>query len=140
MAVGNSSEEDLLHFKKNKPDLPPGFEPGDQPPYVHQAFPAWIYHEKDEPRLVKDDSELANFLSRGWAENPNDARKAYEAVELEKSNNAAQRISDDARMSDTAKAEHEAADSAADDHVLDLPVPKLNKKPGPKPKTAPDGA
>lgn len=135
MAVGDSSAEDKLHFKKNKPDLPPGYDEADQPPYVHQPFPAWIYHENEEPRLVKDASELANFLSRGWAENPNDARKAYEAVELEKSNNAAQRNSDDFRMSDKAKAEHEAADSAADDHVLDLPAGKLDKKkPGPKPK------
>lgn len=129
MAIGDSTAEDRLHFQKNKPELPPGFEPENQKPYVHQDFPAWIYHEQEAPRLVRDASELANFRSRGWAENPNDARKAYEAVELEKSNNAAQRISDDARLSDKAKAEFDRVDSAADDHVLDLPVPKANKKP-----------
>jgi len=123
MAVGDA-EADALHFKKNRPEVPPV----DFPPYEFRAFPAWIYHETEAPRLVKDDSELANFRSRGWAEKPGDARKAFEAYELEVSNNAAQRGADDRRMSATARAEHDAADAVANDHVLDLPVPKLDKK------------
>lgn len=128
MAVGDSSKEEKLHFKKNAPDHPDGYGPGDFPPYEYREFPRYMHHEKEEARLVKDESEMLNLLSRGWAKQPHDARAAYEAMELEKSNNAAQRNSDDARLSDKAKAEHEAADSAADDHVLDLPVPKADKK------------
>jgi len=125
MAVGDPESD--RHHKKNAPDHPPGHAPGDFPTYEYRPFPAWIYHEKEPARLVHDDAELANFLSRGWAEKPHDARKAFEAYELEVSNNAAQRAADDRRMSDKAKAEHDAADSAADDHVLDLPVPKADK-------------
>lgn len=124
MAVGDA-EADALHFRKNRPELPPV----EFPPYEHHAFPAWVYHENEEPRLVQNDDELANFLSRGWATNPHAARAAYETHELSKRDAAFQRASDDRRMSDTAKAEHEAADSAADDHVLDLPVPPADKKP-----------
>lgn len=130
MAVGDSTAEDRLHFQKNRPDLPPGYSRDEQAerPYVHQEFPRWIYHDREPARIVKDDSELANFLSRGWAMQPHEARQAFEAHELEVSNNAAQRASDDRRMSDKAKAEHETADASADDHVLDLPAPKADKK------------
>lgn len=125
MAVGDPEAD--LHHKKNTPDHPPGHAPGDFPPYEFRPFPAWVYHEKEEPRIVKDEHELANFLSRGWAEHPAKAREAFERWELEKSDNAAQRAADDRRMSDKAKAEHAAADDAADDHVLDLPAGKSNK-------------
>lgn len=121
-------EGDDLHFKKNRPDHPEGYAPGDFPAYVYKPYPKWIYHEKEAAKIIHDETELANHRSRGWVENPNDTRAAYEASELEKSNNAAQRAADDRRMSDTAKAEHDAADSAADDHVLDLPAGKLDKK------------
>lgn len=135
MAVGDLESD--LHHKKNAPSHPPGHEPGDFPPYVYKPFPAWMYHETEPARLVKDDSEQANLASRGFVDNPNKTREAYERLELEKSNNAAQRASDDRGLSAKAKAEHEAADSAADDHVLDLPVPPAEKrKPGRPAKTA----
>lgn len=128
MAVGDRESD--LHHKKNAPDHPPGHAPGDFPPYVYRPYPKWIYHETEPARIVQDEQEHANFKSRGgWVEHPSETRAAYEALELEKSDNAAQRASDDRRMSDKAKAEHDAVDSAADDHVLDLPVPKADKKP-----------
>lgn len=127
MAVGDRESD--MHHKKNAPDPPPGHAPSDFPPYVFKPFPAWMYHETDDARLVHDESELANLQSRGFVDHPSKTRAAYEALEIEKSNNAAQRASDDHRLSAKAKAEHDAADSAADDHVLDLQVPKSEKKP-----------
>lgn len=126
MAVGDPESD--RHHKKNAPDHPPGFGPTDFPPYEYHPYPKWIYHERDGSRIVQSAEEHANYQSRGgWVENPNDTRKAWEALELEKSDNAAQRASDDHRMSDKAKSEHAAADEAADDHVLDLPAGKLDK-------------
>lgn len=128
MAVGDKEAD--LHHKKNAPDHPPGHEPGDFPPYVYVEYPIWLHHAKDDSRLAKDEHEEANLLSRGFTRRHDEAGKqeAYAAYELEKSDNAAQRAADDRRMSEKAKAEHEAADAAADDHVLDLPVPPADKK------------
>lgn len=125
MAVGDKEAD--LHHKKNRPDHPPGHAPEDFPPYVYQPYPRWLYHEKEEARIVQDASEEANFLSRGWAKHPLDARKAFEAYELERSDNAAQVLADDRRMSDKAKEEYHAVNDAADDNVLDLPAGKLDK-------------
>lgn len=131
MAVGDPESD--RHHKKNAPEPPPV----EFPPYEFRPFPAWVYHWKEEARIVQTEEELANFLSRGWADHPHKVEAARQAYELAKSDNAAQRAADDRRMSPAAKAEHAAADDAADDHVLDLPVPKANKKkPGPKPKAA----
>lgn len=126
MAVGDPEAD--RHHKKNAPDHPPGHAPADFPPYVYKEFPRYMHHEKEDARIVKDESEMLALLSRGWAKQPHEARAAFAAVELEKSNNAAQRASDDRRMSEKAKAEHAAVDDAADDHVLDPPVPKADKK------------
>lgn len=125
MAVGDPEAD--LHHKKNKPEHPPGHAPEDFPPYVFRPFPAWIYHHKEEPRVVQDAHELANFLSRGWAEHPSKVEEARQRYELEQSDNAAQLLADDRHLSPAAKAEYDAVNDAADDHVLDLPAGKLDK-------------
>jgi hypothetical protein len=125
MAVGDREAD--LHHKKNRPDHPPGHEPGDFPPYVYQPYPKWIYHEQEAAKIIENEMQLANHLSRGWCENPNDAHKAFAAYERERSDNAAQVLADDRRMSDTAKEEYHAVNDAADDNVLDLPAGKLDK-------------
>lgn len=97
------------------------------PPYEYRPFPAWLYHWTEEPKLVHDDTQLANHLSRGWVDHPAKVDAARQRYELEHSDNAAQLLADDRRLSPKAKAEYDAANDAADDHVLDLPAGKLDK-------------
>lgn len=90
-----------------------------------------------DSRLVGNDRERQAWLDRGWTDNPDDVAKAHDnyianviAVA------AAERAHTDRRMSEKAKEEFRAADRAnGEDHLLDLPVPPLNKKRG-RPKKA----
>ena len=123
-----SAEEcDALHALKNRPD-PPTVNgiPIKFPPYQYHPYPRAIYHATDpsSPRLVKDDAEERNFLSRGWADSPVTAEQAKERAEKAIATAAAERAFDDRNMSAAAKAEIAALEATTDDHVVDVPAPK----------------
>lgn len=125
---------DRLHALKNRPDAPSiNGVPITFPPYRYQPYPRALYHATDpsSPRVVKDEAEERNFLSRGWADSPVTAEQAKERAEKAIATAAAERAYTDRNMSDAAKAEVAALEQATDDHVVDVPAPK---KRGRKPK------
>jgi len=93
---------------------------------------------KWDSRLVGSDRERQDWLNKGWTDNPDDvdqARDSYIANTIAVA--AAERAHTDRRMSEPAKAEFQAADRAnGEEHLLDLPVPPLNKPRGRPRKTA----
>lgn len=91
---------------------------------------------KWDSRLVENDQERAAWLAKGWTDNPDQVDKAHDDhIANTIAVAAAERAHTDRRMSETAKEEFRVADRAnGEDHLLDLPVPKLRKKPGPKSK------
>ncbi len=125
---GRMSEEaaERLHALKNRPDAPTiNGAPMVFPPYRYQPYPRAMYHhtEKDSPKLVKDEAEERNFLSRGWANEPDQAQAAFDAhYDATKAIPAAERAYIDRNMSAAAKAEIAALEAASDDHVVDVPV------------------
>jgi len=132
---GRLSEEaaERLHALKNRPD-PPTINgvPMTFPPYQYRPYPRAIYHATDptSPRLVKDEAEERNFLSRGWADSPATAEKAA-ATDYDKriAIPAAERAYVDRNMSAAAKAEVAAHEAATDEHVVDVPAPKRRGRP-----------
>ena len=131
---GRMSEEaaERLHALKNRPDPPMiNGAPMTFPPYRYQPYPRALYHATDpsSPRLVKDEGDERNLLSRGWADSPVTAEKAAEQhYDTTVAIPAAERAYDDRHMSAAAKAEIAAAEAAIDDHLVTVPVPK--KRPG----------
>jgi hypothetical protein len=92
---------------------------------------------KWDSRLVENDQERQVWLDKGWTDNPNEIDQAHDHyIANTIAVAAAERAYTDRLMSDKAKAEFRAADRANEDvHLLDLPVPKLNKPRG-RPKKA----
>lgn len=134
----SQDECDRLHFLKNRPD-PPQINgmPIEFPPYEYRPFPCAMYHADHEPELAKDDSQKKAMLAKGWTDNPADVAKAKDDyIANVVAVDAAVRAHDDRRMSEKARAEFTAADVAnGEDHLLDLPVPVLNKRRGRPKKT-----
>lgn len=92
---------------------------------AESLLPPW------DSRIVQNDRELKDYLSQGWAEEPTGIRAADQAYQERIANSAAERAYDDLTMSPKAKAEFDAANRAnGADHLLDLPVPPLEKKRG----------
>jgi len=81
---------------------------------------------------VHNDTEKANYLSRGWTLTQDEALEAYEKQQQTIGDAAAERVFRDQRMSEKARAEADAADKATHAHVPDVPAPK--KRRGRKPK------
>jgi len=89
-----------------------------------------------DTRLVRNDQERKDWLDQGWADGPDLVKAAQTAYQERIAEAAAVRAYDDQHMSAKAKAEFLAADRAnGDEHLIDLPVPKLDKKPRGRPKT-----
>lgn len=92
---------------------------------AESLLPPW------DSRTVQNDRELKDYLDQGWAEEPTGIRAAEQAYLDRIGNAAAERAHDDLKLSPKAKAEFDAANRAnGADHLLDLPVPKLEKKRG----------
>lgn len=84
-----------------------------------------------DSRVVQTERELQDYLDKGWATEPTDVKQAEQAYLDRIANAAAERAYDDLSLSPKAKAEFDAANRAnGADHLLDLPVPVLNKKRG----------
>lgn len=135
---------DDLHFRKNRPDGPDI----DFPPYVFRPYPTAMYSKVDgeivtclvgvedtddrgnvNPQLrERNDRAKAEKSANGWADHPDGIKDAQEIVRAAVRLAAAERAFDDQHLSDGARAELEAAEAEAEDHVLDVPAPK--KKPG----------
>lgn len=137
---GRMSEEaaERLHALKNRPDPPTiNGAPMVFPPWKYVPYPRAIYHIEEGQlvsRLVQDEAEERNFLSRGWANEPGQAQQAADAYyDRSVAIPAAERAYDDRRMSAAAKAEIAAHEAATDDHVVDVPAPK--RSPGRPRKT-----
>ena len=126
-----------LHALKNRPDPPMvNGAPMTFPPFRYQPYPAALYHATDptSPRLVKDEDEERNFLSRGWCKTPDGVEQAKdEHYDRTVAIPSAERAYADRLMSPAAKAEIAALESATDDHVVDVPAPK--RSPGRPRKT-----
>lgn len=156
-AVSKETEQqasDDLHFRKNRPAGPDI----DFPQYVFRPYPTAMYTKKDDeivsvlvgvddtdargnvnPQLrERNDRERAEKAAQGWADHPNGIKDAQEVVRAAVRQAAAERAFDDRHLGEQARAELEAVEDAAEDHVLDVPAPK--KKPGRKPKAKPEGA
>lgn len=69
----------------------------------------------------RNDKEFASLLEQGWADSPDGVRAATRRVQMRVAASAADRWNDDAKLGEKAKAELEAIDAAADDHVVDVP-------------------
>jgi len=97
---------------------------------AESLLPPW------DSRLVQNDRELKDWLSKGWTEHPDQVKEAHQKYLDAIADQAAMRAYDDQRMSEKAKAEFDAADRAnGAEHLVDLPVPVLNKKRGRPRKT-----
>lgn len=98
---------------------------------AESRIPKW------DSRLVQNDRERADWLSKGWTDNPDEVDQAHDRYIADTIAVAsAERAHTDRLMGEQAKAEFLAADRAnGEDHLLDLPVPALNKKRG-RPKKA----
>jgi hypothetical protein len=85
---------------------------------------------KWDSRLVQNDQERQDWINKGWTDDPSDvdaAKDRYLANVVAVA--AAERAHSDRLMSEQAKEEFRAADRAnGEDHLLDLPVPKLDKR------------
>jgi hypothetical protein len=101
--------------------------------YRNQDFPAAIYRlvrsaagtDRVDSRLVQSESERQEYLAKGWATSPADAKDADTRYQEGIAYQAAMRAKDDLRLGEKATAELEAAEDAAEDHVLDVqPAPK----------------
>lgn len=82
--------------------------------------------------LVQNDRERQEWINKGWTDNPDEVEKAHDHfIANTIAVAAAERAFTDRRMSEKAKEEFKEADRAnGEDHLLDLPVPALNKKRG----------
>lgn len=84
-----------------------------------------------DTRLVYNSSEQAAAAGDGWVNDPADIKKGEQAYLDRIAEQAAIRAHDDLRLSEKARAEFDAADRAnGEDHLLELPVPRLDKKRG----------
>lgn len=96
---------------------------------AESLLPPW------DSRLAHNDRELADYVAKGWATEPDQVKQAEQAYLDRVANAAAERAYDDQHMSEKAKAEFDTADRAnGADHLLDLPVPPADKKPRGRPK------
>lgn len=97
---------------------------------AESLLPPW------DSRIVQNDRELKDYLSKGWAETPDQVTAAHQRYLDGIADQAAMRAFDDQHMSEKARAEFDAADRAnGAEHLVDLPVPALEKKRGRPRKT-----
>lgn len=73
-----------------------------------------------DSRLVQDEGERQRYYAQGWAETPDGVKAAENAYQERIAYQAAMRAKDDLTLGEKAKAELEAAEDAAEDHVLDV--------------------
>lgn len=81
--------------------------------------------------VVEDESQQERRLADGWARNPDEVKAAKRQYEMNIAKAATERAYDDRHLGEKARTELDAVEAAAEDHVLDVPVPK---KRGRKPK------
>lgn len=131
---------DALHRLKNTPLSVPDWlvqkldEAARQ--YRYQEFPSAIYryvrgtdgHDRIDSRIVQSEGERADYLEKGWALTPTDAKPADDRLQERIAYQAAMRAKDDLRLGEKAKAELEAVEDASEDHVLDVAAPKKGPK------------
>lgn len=86
---------------------------------------------------VENDRQHQDYLNKGWTDNPDEVDKAHDAyIANTVAVAAAEQKYSDRNMSEKAKEEFHAADRASgDQHLVDLPAGKLNKKRGRPAKT-----
>lgn len=88
-----------------------------------------------DTKLVGNDRERKDWLDKGWADEPTGVKAAQEAYHMRIATASAEVAYRDQSMSEKAKAEFLAADRAnGEDPILDLPVPKPDKKPRGRPR------
>jgi hypothetical protein len=87
---------------------------------------------KWDSRLVANDRERADWLAKGWTDNPDQVEKAHDDyIANVVAVAAAEQKHSDRLMSDKAKEEFHKADQAnGEHHLVDLPAGKLDKKRG----------
>ena len=95
-----------------------------------------------DTRLVQTDRECADWLAKGWADEPGGVKSATERLEQDIATAAAHRNWDDRQMSPAAKAEADAVEAAREDFVPEVPETPIKRGPGRPPKliTPPDAA
>jgi hypothetical protein len=109
---------------------PPGADRGGSAvPYTYQPYPKYLFHHVDGLRLVET-AEAHAACDGLWQESPALARAAYERLQDQIGEAAAERAYTDRRMSAGAQAELRALERETDAHVLDVPAPP--RRPGRK--------
>lgn len=99
---------------------------------AESLLPPW------DSREVKNERERDDYLAKGWTAEPGDVKAAEQRWLDRVAEQAAMRAHDDLRLSEKARAEFDAADRAQGaDHLIELPVPKVDKKRGRPRKQAP---
>lgn len=116
-------------------------------PRGYLAYPAMVYRMtaknpwKWESHIVKDEHEQRNFESRGFvAGGPQAAADAYDAAQARLALAAAERNYDDRHLSDRAKAEAEAAQSASARHLGAIPETPIKRRGRPRKDAEPVAA
>ncbi len=122
---------DRLHFLKNKPSIPEALSVDEQMtrPYVYRPYPKAVHHVSGETKLVQNEVEHRVALDNGFADTPDDAKRAKKKQDDAMALAAAERAYDDRKLSPKAQQELEAAEDSVEHHVLD---PKVKRKPGGK--------
>jgi len=81
-------------------------------------------------KVVATEAEYLLAKSLGWTDGPQEAMERLEAEEDQRSTDAAARAYDDQHLSDAAKAEVEAVESATIRHLPEIPAgPKKRGRP-----------
>lgn len=101
-----------------------------------QARQAAIRFTEKCQRVVDTPEELSRAFEEGWRESPQAAIEFIEGRDRAQADAAAHRNYEDRGMSDAAKRESAAAEAAHDGHLAEVPVARIRRKPGPKPKSA----
>lgn len=80
--------------------------------------------------VVKDEAELIKYREIGWRESQAEAMERFEAKEQKLGNEAAERAYRDRNMGEKAKAEIAAVEASTDEHVAEVPVAPIKRRPG----------
>lgn len=83
---------------------------------------------------VRDDQERQRAYEQGWRDKPWEAMDLLEARDNEEGKRTAERHASDARMSELARREADAADHTTLRQLPEIKEQRVRRKPGPKPK------
>lgn len=143
MAVMVAPETDhakeLAKWEQHHSQFTIGTAPGR--PYVFREYPKMLYrgavnangkHVIDEQKIVQDRDQETIANGQGWFSNPTQALECVKASELEKAKLAAERNFEVRRMSGKARAEVEAFEAEAGEHVAEIPAVPIKPRGRPR--------